>query len=285
MDYQSHSLDMSLMDGPVFERIVSDAKITRKLVQAVTQREVKDLMLQRSHLRNGDEPLVGVHFVHYHITLADCNEVKNIVIVPLGLSGSVLREDTRRIARLIHLRMEFLDYGIREEFTDIKDTILIMVCDFDPFLKGLACYKECNVLSGPGQVTLEGRTTFYLNTHYNIENADKDVIDFLYYLRHQNCSLMERSEFMDGLNELVRNLHITRRPTSFEAEWYNRGRKDMEDRLIRALMAKGSRTEHQVRELLGMQEGSEYQCCACSDNTVTPPRELLYIPNNYKFRD
>lgn len=285
MDYQSHSPEVPLTEGHLFERIVSDAKIIRKLVQAVTHREIKDLVLQRGRLQNGDGLLMDVHFVHYHITLADCDEVKNIVIVPLSLSGRVLREDARRIARLIHSRMEFLDYGVREEFTDIKDTILIMVCDFDPFLKGLAFYKECNVLSGPEQVTLEGRTTFYLNTHYNIENADKSVIDFLYYLHHRNCSLMECSEFMEDLNELMRDFRIIGGPLSLEAGWYKRGRKDTEERLIHNLMVNGSHTEYQVRELLGLQEGSAYQCCDCSDDTVTPPKEVLYIPNNYKFRD
>lgn len=87
-------------------------------------------------------------------------------------------------------------------YTDLPESYIIFVCNFDYFGAGLACYKKRTTIEDvPGVEWHDGSHVLMLNSHYKTANASQAVTEFLDYVRDND----DRQLFLSELAQNVRS--------------------------------------------------------------------------------
>ena len=90
-----------------------------------------------------------------------------------------------------------------DEYSELLDSYVIFICTFDPFDKGLCCYKFeniCKGYKGMEDISLgDGRKILIYNTKGTVVNVDKDTENFLRYIETGRVS----DDYTEGLEQAV----------------------------------------------------------------------------------
>ncbi|MBE5946665.1 MAG: Rpn family recombination-promoting nuclease/putative transposase [Lachnospiraceae bacterium] len=82
--------------------------------------------------------------------------------------------------------MDLNNLEIGDEYSELLDSYVIFICTFDPFDKGLCCYKFENICKGVGDLEDiylgDGRKILIYNTKGIVRNIDKNTENFLKYI-------------------------------------------------------------------------------------------------------
>ena len=82
--------------------------------------------------------------------------------------------------------MDLNNLEIGDEYSELLDSYVIFICTFDPFDKGLCCYKFENICKGVGDLEDiylgDGRKILIYNTKGIVRNIDKNTEHFLNYI-------------------------------------------------------------------------------------------------------
>lgn len=139
--------------------------------------------------------------------------------------------------------MEMLLTG--EDYTELPNTYVIFICDFDPFGDGLYRYSTGMVCEETGKSVSDGVRTVYLNAHgRNRDGIPEELLQFLNYVKNTG-----RAEEISTTDPFVRHLQ-----DSIDKIKQNRG---MEERYM--LLEEMMRNEKQK----GIQEGSQKMLVQC----------------------
>lgn len=139
--------------------------------------------------------------------------------------------------------MEMLLTG--EDYTELPNTYVIFICDFDPFGDGLYRYSTGMVCEETGKSVSDGVKTVYLNAHgRNRDGIPEELLQFLDYVKNTG-----RTEEISTTDPFVRHLQ-----DSINKIKQNRG---MEERYM--LLEEMMRNEKQK----GIQEGSQKMLVQC----------------------
>lgn len=94
----------------------------------------------------------------------------------------------------IRLYSSAIDRKLLEEggdYNELPNNIVIMICNFDLFEKGLAKYRVHRVVderaSGVFQDYQDGSEIFYLNAKFKINNVSDNIVDFLNLVEGQSA--------------------------------------------------------------------------------------------------
>ena len=136
--------------------------------------------------------------------------------------------------------MELLLSG--EDYSELPDTYVIFICDFDPFEEGKYRYTFKMNCKESGQTNLEdGRTIVFLNTHGKNENeVPKELVTFLKYVKADLAGSEETFDdsYVEQLQNFIRKI---------------KGSREMEERfMIFEEMLKEERAEGFAK---GLEEG------------------------------
>lgn len=134
--------------------------------------------------------------------------------------------------------MEMLLTG--EDHTELPNTYVIFICDFDPFGDGLYRYSTGMVCEETGKSVSDGVKTIYLNAHgRNREDIPEELLQFLDYVKNTG-----RTEGISTTDSFVRHLQ-----DSIDKIKQNRG---MEERYM--LLEEMMRNEKREGNTEGKQE-------------------------------
>lgn len=134
--------------------------------------------------------------------------------------------------------MEMLLTG--EDYTELPDTYVIFICDFDPFGDGLYRYSTGMVCEETGKSVSDGVKTVYLNAHgRNRDGIPEELLQFLDYVKNTG-----RTEGISTTDPFVRHLQ-----DSIDKIKQNRG---MEERYM--LLEEMMRNEKREGNTEGKQE-------------------------------
>lgn len=134
--------------------------------------------------------------------------------------------------------MEMLLTG--EDYTELPNTYVIFICDFDPFGDGLYRYSTGMVCEETGKSVSDGVKTIYLNAHgRNREDIPEELLQFLDYVKNTG-----RTEGISTTDSFVRHLQ-----DSIDKIKQNRG---MEERYM--LLEEMMRNEKREGNTEGKQE-------------------------------
>lgn len=134
--------------------------------------------------------------------------------------------------------MEMLLTG--EDYTELPNTYVIFICDFDPFGDGLYRYSTGMVCEETGKSVSDGVKTVYLNAHgRNRDGIPEELLQFLDYVKNTG-----RTEGISTTDSFVRHLQ-----DSIDKIKQNRG---MEERYM--LLEEMMRNEKREGNTEGKQE-------------------------------
>lgn len=155
--------------------------------------------------------------------------------------------------------MEMLLTG--EDYTELPNTYVIFICDFDPFGKDKYRYTFRTTCQESENVDLEdGRTTVFLNTRgKNESEVPGELVTFLQYMKED----LEGSEkefhdpYVEQLQKFIRNV---------------KGSREMEERFM--IFEEMLKEEHTAGREEGLAEGLTKGCMETSKSVL-----LLFLQN------
>ena len=108
--------------------------------------------------------------------------------------------------------MELLLSG--EDYSELPDTYVIFICDFDPFEEGKYRYTFKMNCKESGKTNLEdGRTIVFLNTHgKNESEVPKELVTFLKYVKADLAGSEEAFDdsYVEQLQNFIRKIKGSR---------------------------------------------------------------------------
>ena len=97
--------------------------------------------------------------------------------------------------------LELINKG--EDYIELKDSIIIVICTFDPFGAGLPCYTFKNVCEEDnGTIFKDGRTILFFNAEAFFKEQSEKRRDFLAFI----CGKEIHSEQYDTFNKRIQSI-------------------------------------------------------------------------------
>lgn len=127
---------------------------------------------------------------------------------------AVRRPALFRRARYYHsqIDMELLQSGAK--YSELPNSYVIFICDFDPFGKDKYCYtvsSQCKELDG--KLVDDGNITIFLSTKGKNENeVPKELINFLNFVSADlsECELDFKDDFIKSIQNSMKKIKISR---------------------------------------------------------------------------
>ena len=126
-------------------------------------------------------------------------------------------------SRYYHSEMDMYQIKQGQDYTDLKQSIVIFICDFDPFKDGKSIYTfEATCRENKDIVLADKRKTIFANIRGDREGIEQDTVNLLDYFRTGEPT----DEFTRGLQGKVEQLRN-------DDEWReNRMTIEMREKLI-----------------------------------------------------
>ena len=126
-------------------------------------------------------------------------------------------------SRYYHSEMDMYQIKHGQDYTDLKQSIVIFICDFDPFKDGKSIYTfEATCRENKDSVLTDKRKTIFANLRGDREGIEQDTVNLLDYFRTGEPT----DEFTRGLQGKVEQLRN-------DDEWReNRMTIEMREKLI-----------------------------------------------------
>ena len=126
-------------------------------------------------------------------------------------------------SRYYHSEMDMYQIKQGQDYTDLKQSIVIFICDFDPFKDGKSIYTfEATCRENKDIVLADKRKTIFANLRGDREGIEQEVVNLLDYFRTGEPT----DEFTRGLQGKVEQLRN-------DDEWReNRMTIEMREKLI-----------------------------------------------------
>lgn len=126
-------------------------------------------------------------------------------------------------SRYYHSEMDMYQIKQGQDYTDLKQSIVIFICDFDPFKDGKSIYTfEATCRENKDIILADKRKTIFANLRGDREGIEQDTVNLLDYFRTGEPT----DEFTRGLQGKVEQLRN-------DDEWReNRMTIEMREKLI-----------------------------------------------------
>ena len=97
------------------------------------------------------------------------------------------------------------------DYTDLPESYVIFICDFDYYHSGLACYERGFRIKGREDIVYDGGShAIILNSRYQEANAPQSILEFLDYVRTNNDQLQPSSELVQRTKQAVHTVRSDR---------------------------------------------------------------------------
>ena len=97
------------------------------------------------------------------------------------------------------------------DYTELPESFVIFICDFDYYHAGLARYERISRINGRGDIVYDdGSHAIILNSHYEEGNAPAPILEFLDYVRTNNDQLHPSSELVQRAKQAVHTVRNDR---------------------------------------------------------------------------
>ena len=97
------------------------------------------------------------------------------------------------------------------DYTDLPESYVIFICDFDYYHSGLACYERVFRIKGREDIVYDdGSHAIILNSRYQEANAPQPILEFLDYVRTNNDQLQPSSELVQKTKQAVHTVRSDR---------------------------------------------------------------------------
>jgi len=94
-----------------------------------------------------------------------------------------------------------------KDYSELPDSFIIFVCDFDYFKLGLAVYERQMIIKGFENVEYDdGSHVYFLNSKYKNGNASPPILEFLDFIRKNDVDADYKSDLMKAVCPAVKSV-------------------------------------------------------------------------------
>ena len=152
-----------------------------------TQKEMKD-----SYLHHGIRIDVYLH-----------DEARTVYAIEMQ---NALKKDLEKRVRYYQGTMDRTELLKGGFYSDLSESFIILVCDFDYFGTGLAVNERVSYLKGTDQAYEDGSHVIFLNSRYKTGNAGLAITEYLDYIRTNDESREYTTELLHKTVEKVQEV-------------------------------------------------------------------------------
>ena len=148
-----------------------------------------------------------------------------------------------------------------EEYSNLKESFIIFICQFDPFNENLPCYTFKNICKENTNIELQDKTSkiIFNSTAYENEN-DVDIKNFLKYIKTQEAT----DDFTIKLNSFVEKAKQNQ-----ELRSYYLSMNIHDSDIRRVALAEGKQ--------IGLQEGAEQKAIETAKKFISMGLSLAQV--------
>lgn len=189
--------ELTLANSFMFGEVMRDETVCRLFLEALLQQPIARIEYIGKEQDISDS--YANHGIRLDVYLADEN----------GTRYDIEMQQTNQDA--LERRIRYYQSGIDRtalekgiDYTELPESYVIFICDFDYYGKGLARYERVSVIKGREDISFEdGSHAIILNSKYQDKNVGADVIEFLDYIRARDDAFQARSELVTKTMERV----------------------------------------------------------------------------------
>lgn len=221
--------ELPLSDNFMFGAVMSDPEVCRPFLEAVLQKKI--VSVQSIHKEETIANYPGLRGVRLDVYVTDEDGVRYDVEMQ-GRSHSIPYLEQRTRFYQGSIDRDFLKSG--EDYENLPESYVIFVCNFDYYGAGYACYERISCIKDCPEITYDdGSHAIFFNTHYKTVNVNKDIQEFLDYIRTNDDNTPLGGELAKKAREKVQEV---RNSEKWEVEYmtmqmylkekYNEGREE-----------------------------------------------------------
>ena len=236
---------LPLSDDFMFGEVMRQPEVCRLFLECLLEKEIARIEYINKQEDMSDD--VSGHGIRLDVYLNDA----------AGTHYDIEMQKTS--SRGLERRIRYYQGGIDRrclgkglDYTDLPESYVIFVCDFDYYHAGLARYERVSCIDGRENIIYDdGSHAIILNSRYQEGNAPAPILEFLDYVRTNNDQLQLSSELVQRTKQAVHTVRSDRTKEVSYMTWAMKtrdllrqgreegreeGRKEMRETGIKALV-------------------------------------------------
>lgn len=202
--------ELPITDNFMFAQVMRQEEICKLFLEALLQKKISRIEYSDKEKDISDE--YAAHGVRLDVYLEDeNNSVYNIEMQATNPQtfGAKYRYDLEQRIRYYQSNLDrhTLDKGVA--YSELGDSYVIFVCDFDYFSKGLAVYEKYSGIKNTEVAYEDGSHVFVLNAVYTYGNAAQPILEFLDFVHSNDMAQSFESELMQKVCPAIKKVRTS----------------------------------------------------------------------------
>ena len=255
--------NLTISNDFMFSKVMRDKEICRETLEILLDKKIGEI----TYIDN--QKMIDINYdsksVRLDVYVEDENRIYNIEMQVVN------NKDLGRRSRYYQGMIDLNAIEKGELYRDLKDSIIIFICKFDPFGEGLPRYTFENICEENKEVYLGDGTS---KVFFNTKDYDKEKREEVkYFLEYVERDIARENGFVKRIEKKVRDVKENK-------EWEVEYMKSLirEQEIARDNFEKGKIEGIKEGKIEGIEEGREEE----SENSI---RTLVEVYRELDFKD
>ena len=187
---------LTLSNDFMFSKVMRDKEICRETLEILLDKKIGEI----TYIDN--QKTIDINYdaksVRLDVYVEDENRIYNIEMQVVN------KKDLAKRSRYYQGMIDLNAIEKGEIYRDLKESIVIFICKFDPFGKGLSKYTFENICNENKELYLkDGTSKVFFNTKDYYKERSEDAKSFLEYIEKETTS---ENNFVKKLEQKIRNI-------------------------------------------------------------------------------
>ena len=187
---------LTLSNDFMFSKVMRDKEICRETLEILLDKKIGEI----TYIDN--QKTIDINYdaksVRLDVYVEDENRIYNIEMQVVN------KKDLAKRSRYYQGMIDLNAIEKGEIYRDLKESIVIFICKFDPFGKGLSKYTFENICNENKELYLkDGTSKVFFNTKDYYKERSEDAKSFLEYIEKETTS---ENNFVKKLEQKIKNI-------------------------------------------------------------------------------
>ena len=187
---------LTLSNDFMFSKVMRDKEICRETLEILLDKKIGEI----TYIDN--QKTIDINYdaksVRLDVYVEDENRIYNIEMQVIN------KKDLAKRSRYYQSMIDLNAIEKGEIYRDLKESIVIFICKFDPFGEGLSKYTFENICNENKELYLkDGTSKVFFNTKDYYKESKEDAKSFLEYIEKETIS---ENNFVKKLEQKIRNI-------------------------------------------------------------------------------
>ena len=187
---------LTLSNDFMFSKVMRDKEICRETLEILLDKKIGEI----TYIDN--QKTIDINYdaksVRLDVYIEDENRIYNIEMQVIN------KKDLAKRSRYYQGMIDLNAIEKGEIYRDLKESIVIFICKFDPFGEGLSKYTFENICNGNKELYLkDGTSKVFFNTKDYYKESKEDAKSFLEYIEKETIS---ENNFVKKLEQKIKNI-------------------------------------------------------------------------------